>query len=128
MISVFFGISQLVVRLKNAGTCTNIERVLRKRYCMTHFRFDIWKTSAKWLELCYSSWTVLYVILSSTINLSTINKKLEKLEFIFEFKIAINFEFNFEIFVNFGFNFDIFCKFRYYFRVFLSISSFVNGR
>ena len=33
---------------------------------------------------------------------STIDKKLENFEFIFEFKIATNFEFNFEIF----------CKFR----------------
>ena len=30
---------------------------------------------------------------------STIDKKLENFEFIFEFKIAINFEFDFEIFV-----------------------------
>ena len=36
---------------------------------------------------------------------STIDKKLENFEFIFEFKIAINFEFIFEIFVNFEFNF-----------------------
>ena len=49
---------------------------------------------------------------------STIDKKLENFEFIFEFKIAINFEFNFEIFVNFEFNFEIFCKFRVYFRDF----------
>ena len=48
------------------------------------------------------------LILSS----STINKKLENFEFIFEFKIAINFEFIFEIFVNFEFNFEIFVNGR----------------
>ena len=40
---------------------------------------------------------------------STIDKKLENFEFIFEFKIAINFEFIFEIFVNYERDF---CKFR----------------
>ena len=34
---------------------------------------------------------------------STIDKKLEYFEFIFEFKVAIDFEFNIEIFVNFEF-------------------------
>ena len=43
---------------------------------------------------------------------STVDKKLENFEFIFEFKIAINFEFNFEIFVNFEFIFEFFCQFR----------------
>ena len=56
---------------------------------------------------------------------STIDKKLENFEFIFEFKIAINFEFNFEIFVNFEFNFEIFVNFEF-FSSFLSISSFFS--
>ena len=56
------------------------------------------------------------LILSS----STIDKKLENFEFIFEFKIAISFKFNFE------FSFEIFGKFPVYFRVFLSISSFLS--
>ena len=55
---------------------------------------------------------------------STIDKKLENFEFIFEFKIAINFEFIFEIFVNFEFNFEIFVNFEFIFE-FLSISSFL---
>ena len=54
------------------------------------------------------------VILSS----STIDKKLENFEFIFEFKIAINFEFIFEIFVNFEFNFEIFVNFEFIFEFF----------
>ena len=57
---------------------------------------------------------------------STIDKKLENFEFIFEFKIAINFEFNFEIFVNFEFNFEIFVNFEFIFEFFLSISSFLS--
>ena len=51
---------------------------------------------------------------------STIDKKLENFEFIFEFKIAINLEFIFEIFVNFEFNFE------FNFEVFLLISSFLS--
>ena len=58
-------------------------------------------------------------LFSLLLSSSTIDKKLENFEFIFEFKIAINFEFNFEIFVIFEFIFDFF----------LSISSFfVCGR
>ena len=53
---------------------------------------------------------------------STIDKKLENFEFIFEYKIAINFEFNFEIFVNFEF----FCQFRVFFVNFEFF--FVSGR
>ena len=66
------------------------------------------------------------VILTS----STIDKKLENFEFIFEFKIAINFEFIFEIFVNFEFNFEIFVNFEFIFeficRVFLSMADEVT--
>ena len=43
---------------------------------------------------------------------STIDKKLENFEFIFEFKIAIKFEFNFEIFCKFRVYFRDFCQFR----------------
>ena len=50
------------------------------------------------------------IILSS----STIDKKLEIFEFIFEFKTAINFEFNFEIFVNFEFIFEFFVNFEFF--------------
>ena len=57
---------------------------------------------------------------------STIDKKLENFEFIFEFKIAINFEFIFEIFVNFEFNFEIFVNFEFICRVFLSMADEVT--
>ena len=51
---------------------------------------------------------------------STIDKKLENFEFIFEFKIAINFEFIFEIFVKFEFNFEIFVNFEFIFEFFVN--------
>ena len=57
---------------------------------------------------------------------STIDKKLENFEFIFEFKIAINFEFIFEIFVNFEFDFEIFVNFEFIFEFILSFSSFLS--
>ena len=64
------------------------------------------------------------VILTS----STIDKKLENFEFIFEFKIAINFEFSFEIFVNFKFNFEIFVNFEFNFEFFVNFEFSVNDR
>ena len=59
---------------------------------------------------------------------STIDKKLENFEFIFEFKIAINFEFIFKIFVNFEFNFEIFVIFEFTFEFFVNFECFVNSR
>ena len=57
---------------------------------------------------------------------STIDKKLENFEFIFEFKIAINFEFIFEIFVNFEFNFEIFVNFEFIFEFFVNFGPLGN--
>ena len=51
---------------------------------------------------------------------STTDKKLEKFEFIFKFKITIKFEFIFEIFINFEFNFEIFANFELNFEIFVS--------
>ena len=62
------------------------------------------------------SWVLRDLILSS----STIDKKLENFDFIFEFKIAINLEFIFEIFVNFEFNFEIFVNFEFIFEFFVN--------
>ena len=70
----------------------------------------------------FSPPSISWLILTS----STIDKKLENFEFIFEFKIAINFEFNFEIFKNFEFNFENFVNFEFIFKFFLSISSFLS--
>ena len=43
----------------------------------------------------------LYIYIFFILSSSTTDKKLENLEFIFEFKLTVNFEFIFEIFVNF---------------------------
>ena len=59
---------------------------------------------------------------------STIEKKLENFEFIFEFEIAVNFEFNFEIFVNFEYNFEIFENIEFIFEFFVDFELFVSGR
>ena len=62
--------------------------------------------------------TIFELILTS----STIDKKLENFEFIFEFKIAMNFE----IFVNFEFNFEILVNFEFIFEFFDNFEFFLS--
>ena len=51
-------------------------------------------------------------IITLILTSSTIDKKLENFEFIFE--IFVYFEFNFEIFANFEFNFKFFVNFEFF--------------